>query len=246
MLKLVIDIGNTVTKIAVFDDDELIEFYTVYDNPAIKVKEILISFPEIKSSILSTVAGISTSLKKILQSTGTFIELDNNTSVPFVNLYETPDTLGKDRIAIAVAAVSKFPCNNVLVIDVGTCITYDFINSNSEYLGGAISPGFALRFKSLYEFTHSLPLLKLPDTDKEIKLTGATTHESIFSGVIYGVKSEVEHIINQYKSLYPQLKVIISGGDHNYFDSLVKNDIFAAPNIVVYGLKKILDFNEKN
>ena len=246
MLKLVIDIGNTVTKIAVFDDDELIKFFTVDDNPAITVKDILSSFPEIKSSILSTVAGVSTSLKDMLQSAGRFIELDKNTVVPFVNLYATPDTLGKDRIAIAVAAVSKFPHSNVLVIDVGTCITYDFINSNSEYLGGAISPGFSLRFKSLHEFTHSLPLLNMPVHKNETKLTGATTQESIFSGVINGVKSEVENIINQYKSLYPQLKVIISGGDHYYFDSLVKNDIFAAPNIVVYGLKKILDFNEKN
>lgn len=244
-VKLIIDRGNTFSKLAVFQDDSLIHFENTSKDLLNEVKKIKATYPEIQSSILSSVAGVDDELIDFLTSSTKFIELDHQTKVPFINKYMTLETLGKDRIAIASAAVTMFPKENVLAIDMGTCITYDFVNSYSEYLGGSISPGFSLRFKSLHEFTHALPMLDLPKHEMEVNLTGSSTVDSISSGVVLGVKSELEGIIERYNTLYPQLKVIISGGDHNYFDSLVKNDIFAAPNIVVNGLKKILDFNEE-
>ena len=177
---------------------------------------------------------------------GFFIELNHSTPVPFINSYTTPDTLGKDRIAIASAATKKYPGENVLIIDTGTSITYDFVTSNKEYLGGSISPGLNMRFKALHNFTHRLPLINLPDPDTEINLVGDSTESSILTGVVNGLIAEVENIIVQYNTKFSPLILVISGGDYKYFEKLVKSNIFAAPNIVVYGLKCILDFNEKD
>jgi len=164
---------------------------------------------------------------------GFFVELNHSTPVPFINKYRTPETLGKDRIAIASAAVQLFPNENVLVIDTGTSITYDLVTSKEEYIGGGISPGLNMRFKALHNFTHRLPLVKMQDAEAKINLVGDSTETSILSGVVVGAKAEVENIINQYCSLYSSLKIIISGGDHKYFEKLLKSNIFAAPNIVV-------------
>ena len=245
-MKLVIDIGNTVAKVAVFEGDDIIDFSVVRNNLLEEVRQRIIKYPSISSSILSSVASYDKDLKQLLSSHGNYLELSHHTLVPFTNLYSTPETLGKDRIAIASAAATLYKGSNVLVIDIGTCTTYDFINTKREYLGGAISPGLSLRFKALNEFTHKLPLVDLPNHEKKIELIGKSTEESILSGVVNGMKMEMERIINQYEDEYSPLVTIISGGDHKYFDSLTKNNIFATPNIVVHGLKRILDFNEEN
>lgn len=246
LLKLIVDIGNTSSKIAVFSNDEIIDFRVINDKLIEVVKEVIVSFPDICSSILSSVSNHDGQVSNLLQEKGYFIELNHTTNVPFKNMYQSTTTLGKDRIAIAAAGIAAYPDENVLVIDMGTCVTYDFINADGEYLGGAISPGLTMRFDSLGKFTHGLPTLDKPSADEEVNLIGKTTHESITSGVINGLKMEVEHIINQYEALFSPLKIIISGGDYLYFENLAKSNIFASPNIVVYGLKKILDFNEKN
>ncbi len=246
LLKLIVDIGNTSSKIAVFSNDEIIEFRVIKESLIEVLKEIIISFPDICSSILSSVSNHDGEVSKFLQGKGYFIELTHTTKVPFKNMYQSAATLGKDRIAIAAAGSLAYPGENVLVIDTGTCVTYDFINADGDYLGGAISPGLTMRFDALSKFTHELPRLDKPSAEKEVNLVGKTTHESITSGVINGLKTEVEHIINQYEALFSPLKIIISGGDYLYFENLVKSNIFASPNIVVHGLKKILDFNEKN
>ncbi len=244
-MKLVIDIGNSFTKLAVFDGDEIIDFITKKDMSIDVLKVILQNYPQINSSILSSVAAHDLSLNEILIEKGFFIELNHDTAIPFINSYATPDTLGKDRIAIASAAASMYPDENVLIIDTGTSITYDLVLSNGEYVGGGISPGLNMRFNALHNFTHRLPLVELPDPETEISLVGNSTESSILSGVVNGLNAEVENIINQYNNTFSPLKVMISGGDYKYFERLVKSNIFAAPNLVVFGLKYILDFNEK-
>lgn len=246
LLKLVIDIGNTATKIAVFDNDIIINLNVVDDNLYDTIQVTFSDFPKISSSILSSVSKFDSSIIELLATKGKVIELTHNTKIPFKNNYGTPETLGKDRIAIASAAVMQHFGKNVLIIDIGTCVTYDFINEKGEYIGGSISLGLIMRFKALHNYTHSLPLEILPDYNAEVNLIGNSTSTSILSGVIIGLQSEIENIINQYESLFTPLKIIISGGDYKYFEKLAKSNIFASPNIVVHGLKKILDFNEKD
>lgn len=245
-LKLVVDIGNTFTKIAIFSGDEIIDLQTTEKINTEYLRSTIIKYPEISSSILSSVALHDIRLNEFLVQQGFFIELSHNTPVPFINKYGTPDTLGKDRIAIASAAVNLYPNENVLIIDTGTSITYDIVNSDKEYLGGGISPGLNMRFKALHNLTYRLPLIQIPSAETNINLVGDSTESSILSGVVVGVKAEVENIITQYSSMFSPLKIIISGGDYKYFEKLVKSNIFASPNIVVRGLKNILDFNENN
>ncbi len=245
-MKLIIDIGNTFSKLAVFEKNTIVSFSIVKSLSVQKLEQILKEFPLINSSIISSVALHDVKLNELLLQHGYFIELNHSTPVPFINKYGTPTTLGKDRIAIASAAAQMYANQNILIIDAGTSVTYDLVTSNKEYLGGAISPGLNMRFDALHNFTHKLPLIKLPNSDEKIGLIGNSTETSILSGVINGLTSEIESIINQYSSMFSPLKIVISGGDYKYFEKLVKSDIFAAPNIVVTGLKCILDFNEKN
>lgn len=245
-MKLVIDIGNSFAKLAVFKDDEIVDLKTIEDVTINVLKETLNNYPQIVSSILSSVAEHDFLLNEFLMQRGFFIELNHSTPVPFINSYATPDTLGKDRIAIASAATQKYPDENVLIIDTGTSITYDLVLSNREYIGGGISPGLNMRLKALNNFTHQLPLISLPDPDTEINLVGDSTESSILTGVVNGLIAEVENIVVQYNTKFSPLKVVISGGHYKYFVKLVKSNIFAAPNIVVHGLKCILDFNEKD
>lgn len=242
-MKLIIDIGNSYAKIAVFDGLEIVEMKVSEDIGTSQIDEILNNQPRIKSAILSDVRGQSQDISRLLSQRVFFIELSHSTPVPFTNLYKTPETLGKDRIAGATAAVKMFPGQNVLVIDAGTCITYDLINSKSEYLGGAISPGIKMRYKALHDFTGKLPLV---NSTGEIvpELVGDSTNNSIFSGVQRAILLEVGAMINAYQSAFQGLKIILSGGDYFYFDKNLKSNIFAAPNIVLTGLKEILDFNE--
>ncbi len=165
------------------------------------------------------------------------------TKVPLINRYKTPETLGKDRLALAVGAVTKFPGENILAIDAGTTITYEFITNNNEYLGGAISPGIKMRFKALNNFTGKLPLITEIETDH---LIGHDTKTSIQSGVLNGVIKEIDGIIDEYKNRFGALKVLVTGGDYIYFVKKLKNSIFATPNLVLEGLNKILIFNEGN
>lgn len=244
-MKLVIDIGNSFTKLAVFKSDEIIDFKVIEKVTIDVLEDIFREYPQISSSIISSVAVHDISLNEYLIQRGFFIELNHSTPVPFINRYDTPETLGKDRIAIASAAVHKYPGDNVLIIDTGTSITYDLVTSQKHYLGGGISPGLNMRFKALHNFTHRLPLIKLPEPIAEINLVGTSTESSLLTGVVNGLIAEVENIIVQYNTKFSPLKILISGGDYKYFERLVKSNIFAAPNIVVFGLKCILDFNEE-
>jgi type III pantothenate kinase len=157
-----------------------------------------------------------------------------------INKYNTPETLGKDRLAGVVGAMQLMPASDILVIDAGTALTYDIVTSSGEYLGGAISPGITMRYKALHTFTNRLPLL---DYNDDAQLIGYDTSSCIHSGVLNGAAAEMEGIIQQYRQIYPGLRIILTGGDQNYFDKRLKIKTFAAPNLVLEGLNLILDFN---
>ena len=242
-MQLIIDVGNSYAKIAVYDGAEIVELKVTESIGVEQIEDILNNYPQISSAILSEVRGNNDEISKFLSQHVFFIELNQATPVPFNNQYQTPETLGKDRIAGASAALTLFPNENVLVIDAGTCITYDLINSKGDYLGGAISPGINMRFRSLHDFTGKLPLVKAIDGQIP-ELIGNNTINSIYAGVQKAVLLEVDAMISEYQSKFQPLKTILSGGDYFYFDKNLKSNIFATPNIVIKGLKVILDFNE--
>jgi len=168
------------------------------------------------------------------------LELSHELKVPFKNSYKTPKTLGVDRIALVSASVDQFPDRNVLIIDAGTCITYDFKTNKNEYLGGAISPGVTLRYKALNNLTANLPLLV---TSQPKSIIGDSTEESIHSGVIIGVLKEIDGLVEYYKENYQDLTVILTGGDANFLSNQLKNSIFANSNFLLEGLNFLLDYN---
>jgi len=245
-MHLILDLGNTLQKIAIFKSGKLESIKTfekvnfselvAYISDCIQDENGSIKIP----AILSSVINYPESFKQFMSENFFFIELNENTPVPIINKYKTASTLGNDRLAAIVGANNLFPNSNVLSIDCGTCITFDLLTENGEYLGGAISPGISMRFKALNTFTDKLPLMSYTNFSE---LIGTTTEESILSGVQNGVVSELEGIIQNYQSKFPDLKVILSGGDINYFDKRLKNNIFAVPNLVLQGLNVILNYN---
>ena len=243
-MNLVIDVGNTQVKLAVFEGNKIVFNISCSRNELKTELENIKKNFLIDNSIISSVALFSKNeLSEIDKMFSELMQLSHNTPVPYNNLYGTPKTLGVDRVAIAAGAITKYPKKNVLVIDAGTCITYDFVDDKGAYLGGAISPGVKMRYKSLNEFTDKLPLLD-PLSPKNI--IGKSTEESIHSGIVNGVLAEINSIINQYKEQYKNLTVVLTGGDTNFLSERLKNSIFANPNFLLEGLNMILIYNSKN
>ncbi|MFI5219749.1 MAG: type III pantothenate kinase [Bacteroidia bacterium] len=240
-MNLVIDIGNTLAKIAVFKNKKL---QSVVKTESASFKKKLgreLGRPEIKSVILSSVIRTKPDLIRLIKTKPLFfIRLSHLTPMPIKIKYNTPHTLGNDRIANAVAACNLFPGKNILVIDTGTCLKFDFVDAKKNYLGGSISPGLNMRYKALHFYTQKLPLLS---PSKKIVLTGRTTKESILSGVQNGMTQEINGVINQYKKKYKNLIVVLTGGESGFFANHLKNSIFAAPNFTLTGLNEILNYN---
>lgn len=243
-MNLIIDIGNTNAKLAVFQDEKLLEVTTQKKELSSDgITSFSAKFPSLDSAILCAVSDCDAALLSMLKDSFTFIEFNENTPIPIANAYETPDTLGKDRLAAAVGAHLLFPGKNVLVIDFGTCVTYDFVSSSNEYLGGAISPGMEMRFKALHTFTGKLPLIAHKNHED---LIGKTTEKSILSGVQHGMVAEVKGTIEAYRKQVGGLEVLLTGGDLDFFNPAIsgKNDIFADPYLVLKGLNVILNYND--
>ena len=250
-MRLIIDFGNTLCKVAFYENNEelnvssfsniTLDLLQTHINKYIKMQSVS---EIIDHCIVSSVINYPSEIKAYLKSTFRFIELNSETPLPIKIKYETPNTLGNDRIAAVVAGKSLFPNQDILIVDAGTCITFDFLNKNGEYLGGAITPGINLRFKALNNYTDILPLIM--NFGKEVKLIGNSTEGSIKSGVINGVKAEVNGIIKSYRQEYPEIKIIITGGDIYYFDTTTKNNIFAVANLVLQGLNTISNYNAKD
>ncbi len=242
---LLIDQGNTVSKLAVFDAGNMIaRFIEPVLNPEI-LKAIFKEHPEINNGILSSVAAYGKEIPEFLKEKLTrFIVLDAETPIPIENKYGTRESLGYDRIADAVGAFTIFPGKDVLIIDAGTAITIDLLTAKAEFFGGNISPGLDLRFRALHEYTKKLPKI---EKQEDFPLLGKTTQEAILAGVLNGVLFEIDGYIDRLKSQYPDLKIILTGGDTKYFDKKLKNIIFAHSNLNFTGLNRILEYNvEKN
>ncbi|WP_186757357.1 type III pantothenate kinase [Echinicola salinicaeni] len=238
MRNLVVDIGNTRIKCALFDGLELIgEDSLNYVDELIQYANSL-NFDQV---IVSSVRWSSQELKLMLPFT--FLFLDKETLLPVYNNYQTPHTLGLDRLAAAIGAYSKVGHGPVLSIDLGTCITYDFIDEQAAYLGGGISPGLQMRFRAMHEQTARLPLINLDSKDLHPELIGSNTLDGMKSGVYFGIKNEIEGMIRQYLGNHQDLKVFICGGDAKFFESLTKDHIFVIPNLVLHGLNRILIYN---
>ena len=237
-MNLVIDIGNTLIKLAIFNGNDLI--YSATESEINEtVLEALYKRYTINNGIVSSVR----SDEEFLLKKHNFLNLTHTTPLPLALNYKTPETLGIDRIAAVVGSGVEYKDKNVLTIDLGTCITYDFLNAKNEYLGGAIAPGFQMRFKALNNYTEKLPLVEF---DKEnLNLVGNTTESSIISGVYNGMQNEIEGTINNYLSQYDDLKIVVTGGDRNLFDLEPKNRIFADEFLVQKGLNEILNYNEQ-
>jgi type III pantothenate kinase len=235
-MNLIIDFGNTVAKAALFNGNELKKVIK-----PIALEELVSLYQSIEPEkiIISSTSLPSAKIQEYLGGKGMI--LSHKTKLPFKLDYKTPETLGLDRIAAVAGAYFKFPDKNSLIIDLGTCITYDVLINNS-HLGGSISPGLHMRLKALNTFTANLPLVEL-DYKMEVNLIGDTTKTAILSGVVHGIKAEIEEIIRMYRDNYGSLQIIICGGDSIFFENKLKASIFAAPELVLRGLNGILQYN---
>ena len=241
-MNLIIDIGNSVAKLAVFDLNEIVEVRHCSNQTLDQLPDLCNRYA-IKKGILSSVITLNEESKKRLDELNIpIIELNYRTPVPIKNLYQTPQTLGMDRLAAVVGANSIQPGKPLLVIDAGTCITYDFIDEEGQYQGGNISPGKRMRFKALNTFTDKLPEIS-PEGEKPFY--GKTTETAIRSGVIQGIEFEIKGYISHLKKNYPELLVFLTGGDEFSFDTNLKNTIFADGLLVLKGLNRILTYNDE-
>ena len=239
-MNLVIDIGNSRIKAGVFAHGKLLQSIAFESFSLKSLQTFLKKYPAIKNAILCMVTDYPTGLITFLKKNFHLIELSEKTPLPFRNNYKTPKTLGKDRLAAVAGAQYLFPKKNLLVINAGTCITYDFIDSKGVYQGGSISPGPELRFKALHTFTGRLPLIET--NPKFIELVGRTTEQSILSGVQQGIQREIEGIIQAYKNKYTGLHLVLSGGWHNWLKKELKGKIISEAFLTLTGLNVILTF----
>ncbi|MDX5584929.1 MAG: type III pantothenate kinase [Aureibaculum sp.] len=238
-MNLIIDIGNSSAKLAVIEENNILKKITCASKSiASNVKKLRKEYL-IKNCIVSSVSKFDMAKLNGFEGINKVIQLNHHTKIPFVNEYNSPSTLGVDRIALASAAITNYPKQNVLVIDAGTCITYDFISSNKKYLGGAISPGIVIRYNSLHHYTANLPSLE----QDQYELIGKDTESAIHSGVLNGLIQEIDGVIGQYQKNYQNLTVVLTGGDTNFLAKKLKSSIFANPNFLLEGLNSILIHN---
>ena len=245
MANLVIDIGNTYTKIAVFDNDVLVytNQYTAFTTDDLLT--CLDKYP-IKRAIVATVKKEPEGWETVLGSKAGWLYFNAGTFTDINNKYLTPQTLGADRLAAVAGAHYLYPDSNNLVIDGGTCITYDFIDAGKNYFGGSISPGLNMRYNALNYYTSALPLVN--SNDEFTENYGSNTVNAILSGVQNGIKHELTGFIESYIKSHQQINIILTGGDGIFFDTLLKNSIFAPyikiePHLVLKGLNAAMQYH---
>lgn len=227
---LVIDAGNTRVKVAEFHFTDLKEVHSFANDQLAELKAHLLRFEKIPAIIASVRSEKNTLwLKRLVPHAVLFT---STFPLPIGMAYQTPQTLGVDRLANALAA-ARFSEGNALVIDIGTCVKYDFVDASNTYHGGAISPGIELRYRSMHTFTGKLPLI---EDRLNAPIIGKDTLEAMRSGVMNGMNREIEGFIREYRRMYPELTIFITGGDSQYFELEVKNGIFADENLTLKGL----------
>ncbi len=240
-MNLVVDIGNTSAKIGIFNKNELLEKQILQKFSATDIQKILKSYPTLKFAIVSNVAAHGKEWYNYLSSRLNCKYLHIDLPLPIQIDYKTPETLGTDRIAAAAGAAQLYPDSDVLVIDAGTCIKYDFIDKSGVFRGGAIAPGLQMRLRALKDYTAKLPQI---DFDPAyFNLIGKSTRESILSGTQTAIINEINGFMAAYSEQYPELKCVICGGDIEYLAKALKKHIFANPNLVLFGLNYILQYN---
>lgn len=240
MMYLVIDIGNTLQKMSVFDEQGTMIF--IQQQPTLNIADVrnILHKYAITAAMFSAVGKDTQDVEQFLHHSVKTFTFSPTLQLPIKIKYETPNTLGPDRVANAVGANALYPNQAVLSIQTGSCLVLDFVNAQNEYLGGTIAPGLAMRFRALSQFTAHLPLLEPQSIDFTI---GTSTDKSMLSGVINGMIGEISYWIAQYFQDFHDINVILTGGDAVFFQNSIKNSIFAAPNLVLFGLYKILRLN---
>lgn len=237
---MIIDIGNTVAKLVAFDGDEPIEEIRT-SNDSLSALGAFAAKYAFTHGIVGTVKELTAEAEEQLRNLHIpILRFSHETPVPITNRYRSPKTLGADRLAAAVGARSLKPGKDLLIIDAGTCITYEVIDAKGNYWGGNIAPGMQMRLRALNEFTAKLPLVS---AEGNVPGMGYDTETAIRSGVLRGMKYEIEGYIRSMRSKYPKLLVFLTGGDKINFDATIKSIIFADKFIVPRGLNKILDYN---
>jgi len=239
-MNLIIDIGNSCIKVYVYKNG-IPKFFKIINNLDELKNSVVEYFKQISYIIISDVKrdkieNIMTMFK------GKYIFLVKECRLPFKSMYKTMDSLGDDRIALVNSAFKKFPNKNILIIDLGTCITYDFLVEKGYYLGGLISPGFEIRYRSLNFYTANLPLIK--KIEERDNIIGDSTQTSIQSGVYFGVINEINSNINFFSKNYENLKVVITGGNSKFLSKKIKNTIFADRYFLADGLNYLLEYNK--
>jgi type III pantothenate kinase len=238
---LCLDFGNTRLKYAIFLDNQMQEVSVLENDGPALVRDLLERYRPQKS-ILSSVIDHPPEIEKILAAVSQFHKLSHLTKVPFTVPVGKPETMGADRLALAAAAVRFYPGKNNLVVGLGTAITYNFINQYAQFLGGGISPGMEMRFKSLRDYTAKLPLVK---KDWNFPLVGYDTRTNILSGVILGMAKEIDGTIDAYQERFGNFNVVLTGGDSAYFAGHLKNRIFADPDFLYKGLYALSETNNQ-
>ncbi|MBK8141679.1 MAG: type III pantothenate kinase [Chitinophagaceae bacterium] len=236
---LCFDFGNTRKKVAVFHGAEMKEAIVLPDDGLEIIQSLINKFNPAKS-ILSSVINHNPVIEELLAATTKFHKLSHLTKVAFTTPVGKPETIGADRLALTAAAVYYYPTYNNLVIGMGSCITYNFINKYHEFIGGAISPGLEMRLKALNYYTAKLPLIK---ADSNVPLIGYDTNTNILSGVVLGMAKEMDGFIEAYREKYRNINVLLTGGDIVYLASHLKNKIFADPDLIFKGLYAISEVN---
>jgi len=235
-MNVVIDFGNSAAKVGIFDQHTLVQKIVFTEES--ELKKFLQNFSA-EHFIISSVSKEAQTILSWTNAKQKFV-LTHTLPVPVKNQYATPDTLGVDRLAAACGAKHIFPDKNCLVIDAGTCITYEFVDRQGNYRGGAISPGLKMRFEAMHTFTAKLPLVNPVDSPKFI---GDSTETCMQSGAIYGAIDEMGGAISRYGEEFEELQVILCGGDTRFFENKLKAPIFAVPELVLSGLNSILIYN---
>lgn len=241
-MNLIIDVGNSQIKVAVFKEDELVSVAVVSVESLLDhVRNIFKKHSDIGHIMVSSVGHLPNSVIESLEECAPVMKLSNTLKVPFKNDYGSPETLGVDRIALVASAITNYPGKDCLIVDAGTCITYDFIDQDGSYKGGAISPGLKMRFKAMHAFTAGLPLI---DSFDFTDFIGTTTQECMISGVVNGSLNEIDAVIGQYQKKFKDLTVILTGGDSHFLSKRLKSSIFAHPNLLLRGVNCILELNK--
>ena len=236
---LCLDFGNTRLKAALFTDGVITDLSILKDHSVETVKTIVEQFKPQKT-ILSSVINHDAAIEDYFSSVTKFHKLSYHSKLPFTSPVGKPDTIGADRLALAAAAVNFHPGKNNLVIGLGTCITYNFINKNNEFMGGGISPGLEMRLRSMHDYTAKLPLVK---ADWNVPLIGFDTNSNILSGAVIGVAKEIDGMVDAYSEKFGNFNALLTGGDIAYLASHLKNKIFADPELIFKGLYAISEVN---